>query len=137
MKENLNDQSRKDLIDYRLSRAIETLEEAEYNAKGGYYNAAVNRLYYACYYAASALMLNARLDVSTHKGILNQLGFHFIKTGILEQRFGSIYARLYNARQVGDYEDFIFCDSDMYNEYKPLAKDFVLSIASLLSGKSL
>ena len=137
MKENLNDQSRKDLIDYRLSRAKETLEEAEYNARGEYYNAAVNRLYYACYYAASALMLNARLDVSTHKGILNQLGFRFIKTGVLEQRFGSIYARLYNARQVGDYEDFIFCDSDMYNEYKPLAKDFVSTIASLLSDKSL
>lgn len=41
-----------DLIAYRLQRAHETLKEADYNAQGDYYNAAVNRPYYACYYAA-------------------------------------------------------------------------------------
>ena len=53
----LDNGSASDLIKYRLQRAYETLEEADYNARGSYFNAAVNRLYYSCYYAASALML--------------------------------------------------------------------------------
>ena len=34
MKTSMDDKSRRDLIAYRLSRAVETLAEADYNAKG-------------------------------------------------------------------------------------------------------
>lgn len=132
MKEILDEQSRSALISYRLSRSKESIEEADYNAKGGYYNSAVNRLYYACYYAASALMLSARLDASTHKGIHRQLGLHFIVSGKLAPYFGSIYSRLFNARQSGDYEDFVFCDAGMYNELRPLAEAFIEKISTLI-----
>lgn len=40
MKQELNSGSTLDLIAYRLQRAKETLVEADYNAKGEYYNAA-------------------------------------------------------------------------------------------------
>lgn len=133
MTEKMDDATRLDLIAYRLKRAEETLDEAEYNAIGGYYNAAVNRLYYACYYAASALMLKYGLDASTHKGIRNQLGLHFITKGIINPRFGSIYSRLFQARQAGDYEDFVFCDQIMYDEYKPQAEDFISEMRSIIS----
>lgn len=132
MKEELDETTRRELIDYRLKRAEETLEEADYNATGGYYNAAVNRLYYACYYAASALMLTEHLDISTHKGIRNQLGMHFILKGRLDQRYGAIYSRLYQARQAGDYEDFVFCNLEMYDDFKPLAVSFIDAIKSLI-----
>lgn len=125
MKETLDDLTRKDLVEYRLSRANDTIDEADYNAKGGYYNAAVNRLYYACYYAASALMLKSNLEASTHKGVRNQLGLHFITNGKIEPIYGSIYSRLFQARQAGDYEDFVYCDENMYAEYKPLAIKFI------------
>lgn len=57
MREKLNSETRAAIVSYRLERAHETLQEADYNANGGYYNTAINRLYYACYYAASALLL--------------------------------------------------------------------------------
>lgn len=133
MKEILDEQSRSDLISYRLSRAEESIEEADYNAKGGYYNSAVNRLYYACYYAASALMLSERLDATTHKGIHRQLGLHFILSGKLDPYFGSIYSRLFNARQSGDYEDFVFCDLRMYNELRPLAETFIERMKAMIA----
>ncbi|MDE6288170.1 MAG: HEPN domain-containing protein [Muribaculaceae bacterium] len=134
MKETLYNINRKNLIEYRLKRADETLEEAEYNARGMYYNAAVNRLYYACFYAAAALMLKYNLDTSTHKGVRNQLGLQFITAGKLEPRYGSIYSRLYQARQAGDYEDFVYCDENMYNEYKPLANDFITAMKELINS---
>lgn len=132
MKSSMDEQSRHDLIEYRLKRAVETLKEADYNAKGHYYNAAVNRLYYACYYAASALMLNDSLDASTHKGVRSQLGLHYINPGKLDPRFGSIYSRLYQARQDSDYEDFVYADENMYADYKPQAAEFIQVIKDLI-----
>ena len=57
MKEELSEESRLSLVNYRIDRANETMKEAELLKKEGFYNAAVNRLYYACYYAVVALLL--------------------------------------------------------------------------------
>ena len=72
MNERFDTESRKALIDYRLQRAVETLKEADYNAAGNYFNTAVNRLYYAAFYATSALMLAYEVECSTHSGIKRQ-----------------------------------------------------------------
>lgn len=48
---------KQDLIQYRLSRAKETLDEVRDLDKLGHWNAAISRLYYACFYAVSALLL--------------------------------------------------------------------------------
>lgn len=131
MKQELNSGSTLDLIAYRLQRAKETLVEADYNAKGEYYNAAVNRLYYACYYAASALMLTNNLDSSSHKGIKTMLGLHFIKSGIIDVKYGRIYQQLFENRQSSDYEDFVYCDAELFNILRPEADEFVEKMIQL------
>lgn len=118
-----------DLIEYRLHRALETLKEADYNAKGGYYNTAVNRLYYACYYSASALMISNNLNAASHKGIKTLLGLRFITTGKLNPKFGRIYQQLFENRQSGDYEDFVYCDKDLYDILRPQAEEFVTTLS--------
>ncbi len=57
MKQQLTEQERFDLMIYRLQRAHETMKEALVMSRESFYNAAVNRLYYACYYAAIALLI--------------------------------------------------------------------------------
>lgn len=133
MKENIEQGKRTDLISYRLQRASETLDEADYNAKGGYFNAAVNRLYYSCYYAAAALMLANNIDSSTHKGIKTMLGLEFIKKGKLDPMYGRIYQQLFENRQSGDYEDFVYCDLELFNQLRPQAEDFVNVVAKLIN----
>ena len=125
MKQTLSPDSRQELILYRLNRASETLEEAAYIARGNYYHAAVKRLYYACYYASSALMLSNHVESSTHAGIKTMLGLKFIKPGLIPMKYGRIYQQLFENRQSGDYEDFVYCDKEMYGELEPLAIDFV------------
>ncbi len=49
------------LITYRLERARESLEEANILLERGYGNTFVNRLYYACFYAVSSLLLTKGL----------------------------------------------------------------------------
>ena len=101
MKEKLDSESRAAIVKYRLERAYETLKEADYNTAGGYYNAAVNRLYYACYYAASALLLNCEIEANTHNGVKTQLSMHFVRTGHLSLDHAQPLAfYLKNVRQV-------------------------------------
>lgn len=135
MNEQFNTGTFEDLIKYRLQRSRETLKEADYNAQGGYYNAAVNRLYYACYYSASALMISHSIEASTHKGIKVMLGLKFITPGILATKYGRIYQQLFENRQSGDYEDFVYCDKELFDALRPQAEDFVNTISSLVTSQ--
>ena len=58
------------LVRYRISRAEESLGMAELALGNGYLHGTVNRLYYACFYAVSALLLTEGFSSSRHSGIL-------------------------------------------------------------------
>ena len=45
MTDRLDPKSRKDLIEYKVDKALQTVKEAELLAGSNFYNAAVNRLY--------------------------------------------------------------------------------------------
>ena len=51
----------KTLVAYRLGRAHESIDEARILIERGYVNTFVNRLYYACFYAISALLCLPRV----------------------------------------------------------------------------
>lgn len=106
--------------------------EADYNADGGYYNTAVNRLYYAAYYAVSALMLAYGIDANTHAGIKTMFSLKFIKTGILDVRYGRTFMILFENRQFGDYEDFVYCDSELYSLLRPEAEELIQAVSSII-----
>ena len=74
MKEKMDENSKNALIAYRIQRAYETLKEAEVMKRENFYNAAINRLYYACYYATVALLLKYDIQTQTHNGVKTMLG---------------------------------------------------------------
>jgi uncharacterized protein (UPF0332 family) len=53
----MTDEHTKALIKYRIERAEETYNEALLMRTGDHWNACANRLYYACFYAVSALLV--------------------------------------------------------------------------------
>ena len=67
MKQQLDDESIEALVSYRMKRAKETLHEADVLIAEGCYNAAINRLYYACYYAVIALLVKNHIVAQTHE----------------------------------------------------------------------
>ena len=70
MNEVLDEQSRRALICYRLERADETIVEAKLLASDGHYNATMNRLYYACFYASLALLVANDIATASHAGVM-------------------------------------------------------------------
>ena len=134
MKEILDEQSREALIKYRLERSDETLKEVEILTKESHYNAAVNRLYYACFYAVTALLVANGYSSQSHAGTKTLLGLHFITKGLLSNEHGKTFSRLFEIRHSGDYDDFVYCDKEMIDEYLPKAKEFINAIKGLLGN---
>lgn len=132
MKETLDEQSREALMQYRLERAEETLKEVEILTNEAHYNAAANRLYYACFYAVTALIVANGLSTQSHAGAKTLLGLHFVSKGLLSNEYGKTFSRLFEIRHSGDYDDFVYCDKEMINEYLPKATDFINAIKTLL-----
>lgn len=133
MKEILDEDSRRALIAYRIQRAYETLKEAEVMIRESFYNASVNRMYYACYYAAVALLLKFDIQAQTHNGVKTMLGLHFISTGKLPLKIGKTFSTLFEKRQSGDYDDFVYCDKEMVEDLYPQVQLFIDSIKEMLT----
>lgn len=124
-----------DLIQYRIKRAIDTLKEAESMIENKFWNASINRIYYACFYAVGALLLTKQIDSSTHKGLRQMFGLHFVRTGIISKEFGKFFSDLYDKRQTGDYDDFISYDKETAYNLFTTAKEFIKEIKSLVIPK--
>ena len=136
MSETLDEQSRLGLIHYRMQRADETMEEAAVLAERGFYNATVNRLYYACFYATQALLLKHHIAATTHAGVKSMLGLHFVSKGIISIDHGKIFNTLFEKRHSSDYEAFAYCDKALVDDLKPLAEAFIQRIKELLEDNN-
>lgn len=132
MKEKLDEDSKKALVTYRIQRAYETLKEAEVMKREAFYNAAINRLYYACYYAAISLLLKYDIQAQTHNGVKTMLGLHFVSTGKLPLKVGKTFGTLFEKRHSGDYDDFAYCDQELVDDLYPQAEIFIDAIAGLV-----
>jgi len=121
-----------DLIQYRIQRAFETLNEAQVLADAGKWNACVNRLYYACFYAVSALILKKDLSSAKHTGVKSLFNLYFVKPGIVPKEYGKMYNRLFERRQEGDYLDFFDFDEEKVRPWFDWTKEFIGFIAGLL-----
>ena len=108
-----------DYINYRIHRAEEAYEEALILAKNNKWNTVVNRLYYTCFYCVIALLLKHNVETQTHNGARTQFSLHFIKSGIIDKKFGKLYTKLFDLRQKGDYGDLFDHDEVLV---KPLIK---------------
>jgi uncharacterized protein (UPF0332 family) len=124
---------KEDLIEYRLNKATETLQEIEIHLENGLFNTAINRLYYASYYAVTALLLYDDIKASTHSGVRQMLGLHFIKTGKISSDLGKVFTDLFDKRHASDYDDFISASREDVEDLLPLATEFIEKIKDLLS----
>ena len=132
MKEQLNFENREALATYRYQRSQETLAEVPFLKQQGYYNTAINRLYYACYYAAMALLIKHNINPSTHAGVKQMLGMHFVATGQLSRETGRTFSLLFERRHSNDYDDFAYSTVEEIDELLPKAEKFIHAIGNLL-----
>ena len=128
----MNNEQRNALILYRIDSAKSTLQEIPVHIANGFYKTAMNRMYYACYYMVSALLISKEIEAQTHAGVRQMFGLHFVKTSIVPINLGKFYTDLFANRQESDYVDFVYYDENVLNELYPIALEFIERIELII-----
>ena len=93
-----------DKITKYMARSRQAIETGKLVLAHEDFITAVNRAYYAIFYAANALLATKGLERSKHSGVIAAFRQHFIKTGIIEPEFSDFYGQAMDERHNADYE---------------------------------
>jgi uncharacterized protein (UPF0332 family) len=93
---------------------------------------AVSRMYYACFYSVSALLLHKGIKVDSHSGIRQMLGLHYVKPGMFPAGLSRFYTELYNSRIEGDYNPFAEFQHENVRQLYLQAVEFIDTVDELL-----
>lgn len=124
--------SKEELAAYRIERSKESLEEAEILASTNHWNTVANRLYYSCFYIASAYLVVNNFEAFTHNGIKTGFNKALISNGKLEKAYGQLYNNLFIIRQDADYRDFKDVKEEKIKPMISQVKEMVKKIESLI-----
>jgi len=120
--------NREEYVNYRFHRAEESYEEALILAKEERWNAVINRLYYACFYAVIALLIKNNISTQTHDGARTQFELIFVKTGIIDKESGKLFSKLFDYRQKGDYGDLFDYNEELTKPLINKVNEFLIEI---------
>jgi uncharacterized protein len=130
-------EKRRDLAEYRLKQARETLADAVFLMSGDRsIRSVVNRLYYAAFYSVLGLLVYETYASSKHSGVKSYFHKHFVRTDIFPAEMGALLTRLFEMRQRSDYQEY---ETPTKEEVAPLVertRSFVDTIAEYLASKS-
>jgi uncharacterized protein (UPF0332 family) len=112
---------------HRLRLAHDTLHEADALIAENRWRGALNRLYYAAFYAARAMLATRDLDSARHSGVIALFQQHFVKTDVVSSAIGKTLARSFETRQTSDYADVADLHED---DVRQLKADVVAFVAA-------
>jgi uncharacterized protein len=123
---------KEEIIKYRLACAKETLAEVKVLSENGFWNMVANRLYYACFYTLSALLLHEGHNPLTHTGVKTLFNNIFVKNGTVSKELGRFYGEIFHKRQDGNYKDLIIFDEELIKPLILETIDFIEKIQLLI-----
>jgi len=128
------EQANEILIKLWVQKAHDALASAGLELDAGHLSFAVNRLYYSCFYAVTALLLKSGLQFSRHSAVISEFNKSYVKTGKVDVLFSKFYQRLFDDRQEGDYlPTAVFEQSEVSQRLKE-AQSFVKTILELVNS---
>jgi len=128
-----DDKKRSVIIQYWWSKAEESLASAQREFKAKSFSYAMNRIYYVAFYGVSAALFDHRKSFKKHSGV--RAAFHklFIKTGLLDLKYGKFYDQLFEDRKEGDYITFVSFEPDYVRNQLDLCSEFLKKLRPLIS----
>lgn len=129
-------QDRGTIIHYRLERADESLRAAQILRENAMLIPAMNRIYYAMFYAVQAVLARDEVAFSKHGQVKGYFNRHYIKPGIFPVELGKLYNVVFEYRQKFDYVDLVTPDATAIDEYLQEAKTFIRRIYAYLSPEA-
>ncbi len=112
-------------VQRHFEQAAECVEDARVLLDNNRLAAAVTRVYYAMFHAATAALLARDIRRSSHHALLSAFGQTFIKTGELDERLYKDLRAAFERRQQADYEAILEIDRQAATQLHKQAIDFV------------
>ncbi len=91
------------LVRYRMEQAQEAVDAARLLVERGHYRSAINRAYYAMFYAVLALLATLNKETGRHSGAISLFDLHFVKSGSFPREFSRWIHDAFDLRQRSDY----------------------------------
>lgn len=123
------------LIMLWLAKADDAIESAELELKQDHTSFAVNRLYYACFYAVTALLLQDEKQFTRHSVVKSEFVKTYIKSGRIDVKWNKFYQKLFDDRQEGDYIPTVTFEASEISIRLQQAYEFVKIIRGLIKSK--
>lgn len=130
----MTNDEKKDLVAHKMKRANDTFNEVDYLIKNNFLNTAVNRLYYSCFYAVTALLINNDIQTKKHSGVKQMFGLHFVITGLINKETGKFYTEIFELRQDSDYESYFEFEVQEVIDLLEPTKNLITQIELLISS---
>jgi uncharacterized protein (UPF0332 family) len=128
-----DEEARREVVRYWLDQAREALASARSEAAARRFNFGVNRAYYACFYAVSAILLSEGRKFVKHSGVRAALHRHLVKTGRVGLELGEFYDLLFRRRGQADYAELVAFDEPQVAEMIQKAAEFVGAMERILA----
>lgn len=125
-------EARREAVRHWWTKANESLAAARRELAAGALAFAINRAYYALFYAVTALFLEQGREFSKHAGVRAAFNQTVIKAGLLEKQYGELYNTLFADREAGDYVAFMEFDPRDVAEKVAKCETFLVAIRPLI-----
>lgn len=130
------DRLNSDNLKAMMAKANEKLAAADRELSGGFYGEAASRAYYSVFHALSAVLATQGLSFSSHSQTLGAFNKHFVKTEIFPIGTTRKLQRLFEDRQVADYDWIHTVDAETAEEDVTAASDIVKACAEYIKSST-
>ncbi len=128
----INEESDK-LIAFKIRKSNQSIKAAQLLIENHFYNEAINRIYYACFYLATALLYKNNINAKTHSGVKTMLHKHFTVTNLIDEDLATFYSSIFFFRHSSDYEEGIEYEKEVTIGLYKEAISFLDSFQNLLN----
>jgi uncharacterized protein (UPF0332 family) len=128
------DREHKDtLIRYWMEKGLESMEAAQSEYDSERYTTAVRNLYYACFYALTAVLLKEGHSFKKHTAVKAALHKDLIKAGIVEPTWGKFYNKIFDSRHENDYQPLRVFEAEEVKMFLNQGAGFIANMENLLA----
>lgn len=97
------DEARQAVIRHWMAKADNALAAAQREYAAHDLGLAMNRVYYACFYAATAVLMHDQKEFTKHAGVRSAIHQYLVKPGRISAAMGTFYDQVFRERQEADY----------------------------------
>lgn len=125
----------KALCVYRINSALETLEVVRVCIESKHYKDAINRSYYASFYAIKAVLAMEGTDFKRHKDVVAYFNKNYVATGHFDKSLGRMLANLQQTRETSDYDDFFIASREEAEIQCESTENIIEAVRKFLNDK--